>query len=907
MKKIICLALCILMLFSTAVSAAEFVIDLNSDSFKASGSWISSGVKGFKDSNTMYSKEGKSAAVFGSPLKTAGNAKVEFYNISNSSDPALEIYITYNTDKTVKIMLDQVSTADGWVDLGIYNFDAKASEGVTVVRGRGNTRINSVRFTETTDDVKISGDEATAPEVTEEKEAVAEENTEGALYVTVHDDTTTRTGEWKDSSLKGFGNTISINSTEHNATVTFKSPVKEGNAKVAFYNINDGSAPGAKLILTYDGDKTFEKELNQNEEKTGWVELGIFKFTGSENEGLQFVKAKKGGYARVSDARFIPTEEEPKVEEPETLPTDYFEGDDAKNIRMKGFTAEKGEWFVSQLRGFNESGSAYCGDTGCMAKWDPELDTPNMVTIYVYKLVYDNNVTDALYQVHHDGKVEDIRVNLKEGLSGWHCLGTFKFSGNGNEYVTLTKDNETAGEGYIRADAVKFIAVSDDEYINNNLKQYIIIDNDPPIYFMSSEFDDTKEHWAKENISLMAIRGLVKGTGENIFNPNGSITRAEFTTLITRILELEQTDELTYADSDGWFKGYIAAAEKAGLYNGFPIENNEIKPNQPISREEMALMIKNAGTLKGKPVIPAETKKTVSEFSDGESVSKWALGAAQYVVDNGIITGYEDGSFRPLNTATRAEATVMLQRFLEQVLWAGPVDTSKNWTLTFSDEFNGTELDTEKWVSENKENLWSALLSSRYPENLEVKDGCLYMHTKKNNPDPSNEWSTAYIWTKTFKQKCGYFEARYKYNAASGINNAFWLMTDGKTNGMNPGEHEIDINEGHYPNLSSHNLHFYDKVKETRSDIGYKVASTENYARDFHIFACEWTPEEIIFYVDGKEVKRDSIKDTAMEDTESLVRFSTAVAMNFAGKVTDECDGKAMIVDYVRVYQTDYK
>ncbi|MBQ7039281.1 MAG: family 16 glycosylhydrolase, partial [Clostridia bacterium] len=81
---------------------------------------------------------------------------------------------------------------------------------------------------------------------------------------------------------------------------------------------------------------------------------------------------------------------------------------------------------------------------------------------------------------------------------------------------------------------------------------------------------------------------------------------------------------------------------------------------------------------------------------------------------------------------------------------------------------------------------------------------------------------------------------------------------------------------------------------------------TENYARDFHIFACEWTPEEIIFYVDGREVKRDSIKDTAMEDTESLVRFSTAVAMNFAGKVTDECDGKAMIVDYVRVYQTDY-
>ena len=91
-------------------------------------------------------------STFKSPLKAAGNAKVEFYNISNSSDPAMEVYVTYNTNKTVKIMLDQVATADGWVDLGVYNFDAKEGEGVTVVRGRGNTRVNSVRFTETKDE-----------------------------------------------------------------------------------------------------------------------------------------------------------------------------------------------------------------------------------------------------------------------------------------------------------------------------------------------------------------------------------------------------------------------------------------------------------------------------------------------------------------------------------------------------------------------------------------------------------------------------------------------------------------------------------------------------------------------------------------------------------------------------------
>ncbi|MBQ2967551.1 MAG: S-layer homology domain-containing protein [Clostridia bacterium] len=905
MKKLLSVLLCMCMLLSVTAYAKSYTVGISDDGFSSGGAWLASGVKGADGTSSMYSKEGAATATFASPLKTAGNAKVEFYNISNSSDPKLTIQVTYNTDKTTAISIDQTKTPDGWVDLGVYNFDAAEGEGVTVIRGLGNTRINSVRFTETKDAVSIQGEEAEKVETKENEEQEKDLDADNPDAIVLTLDNSEKTGDWKESSLSGFTDKKSVNTTEKGATVFYKAPVTSGNAKVAFFNIQEGSAPDGLLEVIYDGDKVYSQEIDQNQVPKGWVNLGIFNFTGAEGEGIRFTKNSSGGYARVAEVRFVPTEEKITVKEEVVIPPEAFEGDDMANIKMEGFETVSGKWLTSQLRGFCETGSAYCGEVGGSAKWDPQLDTPNMVTIYIYKLVYENNVNDALYQVHHDGKVEDIRVNLKEGTTGWHCLGTFKFSGNGDEYVTVTKDKETDYESYIRADAVKFIAVSDDEAINNNIKRYIIVDNDPPIYFMVTEFSDTTDHWAKANISLMANRGLVKGVGEDVFNPDGNISRAEFTTLLTRILELAEVDKATFADSEGWYKGYLAAAVEADLFNGLPIENNQIYPDKPITREEMALMIANAGKAKNKPIIAPETTKTVTDFTDGASVSAFATSACQYVIDNKIITGYEDNTFRPVNTATRAEATVMLQRFLEQVLWAGPVDMSKQWTLTFSDDFNGDAIDTNVWVSENKANGWSAIFSSRYPENLEVKDGYLYMHTKKNNPDPQNEWSTAYIWTKEFKQKYGYFEARYKYNDASGVNNAFWLMTDGQTNGLYPGEHEIDINEGHYPNRSTHNLHYYDKTKETRVDSGYAVDSRENYARDFHIFACEWTPEEIIFYVDGKETRRASVKDTAMEDTESVVRFSTAVS-TFAGKVTDALDGKSMVVDYVRVYQTDY-
>ena len=127
----------------------------------------------------------------------------------------------------------------------------------------------------------------------------------------------------------------------------------------------------------------------------------------------------------------------------------------------------------------------------------------------------------------------------------------------------------------------------------------------------------------------------------------------------------------------------------------------------------------------------------------------------------------------------------------------------KNWKLIWSDEFNYSDKDLDKeWESQNGPS--GHILSSRWRENALVSNGSLKLINKKEQRGGQN-WTSGNIWTK--KQFLyGYYECRYKYAAATGTNNSFWLMTKG----IDPKEgkkFEIDINEGHYPNEIATNIH----------------------------------------------------------------------------------------------------
>lgn len=217
------------------------------------------------------------------------------------------------------------------------------------------------------------------------------------------------------------------------------------------------------------------------------------------------------------------------------------------------------------------------------------------------------------------------------------------------------------------------------------------------------------------------------------------------------------------------------------------------------------------------------------------------------------------------------------------------------WKLVFQDEFPGAgEHLAHAWEFQNGPS--GHILCSRWRDNASVRDGILWLTAKKEKRG-GQDWTAASMWTKQ-KFRYGYFECRYTYAKATGTNNSFWLMTRGLPEDA-PGRFEIDINEGHYPNIVNMNIHNW-SGRHWAKGMRRKVDGA-HLADEFHTYGLEWNKDDLVWYMDGKEIRRE--KNTLCHG-EAPVWLSLAI-VDWAGRVTDAMDGTSMRVDYVRVYQAD--
>ena len=226
----------------------------------------------------------------------------------------------------------------------------------------------------------------------------------------------------------------------------------------------------------------------------------------------------------------------------------------------------------------------------------------------------------------------------------------------------------------------------------------------------------------------------------------------------------------------------------------------------------------------------------------------------------------------------------------------GFVDKSR-YKLAWADEFDYQTRDQllKNWDSANGPTTHT--LCSRWPENVEVGDGTVRLVNHKESRG-GQDWTSGSIWTKR-DFKYGYFECRYKYAAATGTNNSFWLMTRQNAPAPTEGKRfEIDINEGHYPNEVNTNIHNWTDTPHQSVHKAFSYEGTD-FSKDFHILGLEWTAEEIVFFLDGYEIRRSK---NEFSFSPAPVLLSMAV-IQWAGEVTDAVDGTYMEVDYVRVYE----
>jgi beta-glucanase (GH16 family) len=251
-----------------------------------------------------------------------------------------------------------------------------------------------------------------------------------------------------------------------------------------------------------------------------------------------------------------------------------------------------------------------------------------------------------------------------------------------------------------------------------------------------------------------------------------------------------------------------------------------------------------------------------------------------------------------------------------------PQTTSPGWTLVWSDEFNGPDkspIDTSKWVPLTGGNGWGNQELEYYttrPENSFQQGGNLVikvLQEKYTGADGvTRDYTSARMKTAgKFSQKYGRFEARIKIPQGQGIWPAFWMLGDdiSKIGWPKCGEIDIMENIGKEPATVHGTIHGPGYSGDKGIGSPYNLPPDQHFADDFHLYAVEWEPKAIRFYVDdhlyGTRTPADLPKGTKWVYAHPFfMLLNVAVGGGWPGNPdATTVFPQTMLVDYVRVYK----
>ena len=190
----------------------------------------------------------------------------------------------------------------------------------------------------------------------------------------------------------------------------------------------------------------------------------------------------------------------------------------------------------------------------------------------------------------------------------------------------------------------------------------------------TSAADDIGGHFFETEMRFLNSKGILLGDDQGKYNPDHSITRAEFAAMIVRALELEpvQTAEFSKASEvseviftdvtnpDDWYYTPINIAYQSGIIKGKG--DGTFKPTDPITRQEMAVMAFRA--IQSKGIITTAANLT---FADNHEIGSAYYDAVQRLVGLQIMQGNDDNTFSPLANSTRAQTAAVIYRMLNEI------------------------------------------------------------------------------------------------------------------------------------------------------------------------------------------------------------------------------------------------
>lgn len=953
-KRVMALILAVLMVFSSSIclyadggtkAESPLIIGVGETGYFEAGPWPNSQAKGYGDKVSRLTAVKDACAAFHPNIVSPAEVKISAFinnedEFNRTPDKQAKFEV-YHNGKVDTVTIDN-SKENGWVELGTYKFAGTGDEYVRVSKATPEmdtfVRINCVKFE--ADSLTVGDTKAKQPSTIDfamtgtgdgvlDEDKIYDYDYNYAVYnpgeneIVTSDDEGYQElyGEFLSSNLAGYQGAKSRYSFTPEAVARWNAPKFSGLARVSIFKLQHvNSDTKAKITIAHNGEKeTIYIDFTKG--SSGWVDMGTYQFSGEGEEYVEMTNSETLGTLRCNAVRFetnvSPVQAEGEVSYVEADPQKlnavilqaskqskkpevplsaeialkvskdrsvfmipYESIEYAREILPEGVITLKNEHLEAAVpvKAMETGGEALAVTLG-LAGQELSAALPGRVS--------------EPYVFHAVTAVQETPLTFKEPVK----LKILNTDSTDYENSAMVQYHPESGEtSYVPAFIYGTGGIGSKIYAEGKLNGSAVVS----VVNNQKEFGDTAGHWANSEIAAAAGKGLLKGRDESNFVPDASITRAEFTALLVRAIGAPEGDGQPFLDvaESMWYTDTVKAAVQAGLFQNLPYQD-AFEPDRAITRQEMAVMIYNALSYEEKlKNTQIEDNYYLNQFADGQDIADWARTGAAKCVENEIINGMEteDGiSFAPNDLTNRAQAAAMLARYIDVEPYIGPLAEGE-WDLVFHDEFDGTELNTDVWQSES--GYPSHILSSRWPENIKVEDGMVKLITKKESRGGA-EWTTGNIRTKEFTPTYGYFEAKYRYpkSDSAHYNISFWLAkSEGNTEAA---YQEIDINEGRMPDMLQLGIHGSRDGKRWGSYT--RPLSCEDLREGFHTYSLEWTESELIWYFDGREVRRETHTHA---NSPSYVYLSTAI-MNGADFdiLNRDADGTSMDVEYVRVYQ----
>lgn len=179
-------------------------------------------------------------------------------------------------------------------------------------------------------------------------------------------------------------------------------------------------------------------------------------------------------------------------------------------------------------------------------------------------------------------------------------------------------------------------------------------------------FADMTGHWSRENVEILASRGIVEGMTNERFTPDQTLTRAQFAKLLVGAMGgkplFPGKSSFQDVSADYWGYGWIEAAAQAGLVEG---DGVRFAPEEPLTREQMITMLVRAagGAWKTESPDAGADEAQLAAYGDQDRISNWARAYVAQGVKLNLVEG-DQGKLMPEQFSTRAQAAAVIYRFM---------------------------------------------------------------------------------------------------------------------------------------------------------------------------------------------------------------------------------------------------